>query len=45
LKNISTAKESRRYFRFKSIGALIVMNPNKIRLNHLGEISKIGEFY
>jgi len=43
LKNISTAKDSKRYFRFKSVGALVGMNPVKIRLNHLGEITKVGE--
>lgn len=43
LKNIATAKETKRYFRFKSIGALIKENPIKIRLNHLGEITKVGE--
>jgi CRISPR-associated endonuclease Csn1 len=44
LKNISTAKDSKRYFRFKSVGALNGLNPIKVRLNHLGEISKTGEF-
>ncbi|KPH13398.1 type II CRISPR RNA-guided endonuclease Cas9 [Chryseobacterium sp. ERMR1:04] len=44
LKNISTAKESKRYFRFKSVGALVGTNPIKIRLNHLGEINKVGEY-
>lgn len=43
LKNISTAKESKRYYRFKSVGALLKENPIKVRLSHLGEISKIGE--
>lgn len=43
LKNIEGAKESRRYFRFKSVSALTVHNPIKVRLNHLGEITKIGE--
>lgn len=43
LKNITGANESNRYFRFKSIGAFISKNPIKIRLNHLGEITKIGE--
>jgi CRISPR-associated endonuclease Csn1 len=37
------AKESNRYFRFKSIGALMTKNPTKVRINHLGEITKIGE--
>jgi len=44
LKNISTAKDSKRYFRFKSLGAINGMNPIKVRLNHLGEIIRIGEF-
>jgi CRISPR-associated endonuclease Csn1 len=43
LKNIEDAKESLRYFRFKSVSALIAKNPIKIRLTHLGEITKIGE--
>lgn len=43
LKSIIGAKESDRYHRFKSIGALNKMNPIKVRLNHLGEITKIGE--
>ncbi len=43
LKNISTAKDSKRYFRFKSVRALAGMNPIKVRVNHLGEITKIGE--
>ena len=44
LKGIPTAKDSKRYFRFKSVGAIIGMNPIKVRLNHLGEIIKLGEF-
>ncbi len=43
LKNIESAKESKRYHRFKSVGSLIALNPIKIRVNHLGEITKIGE--
>lgn len=43
LKNISNAKESKRYYRFKSVGSLIGLNPIKVRLNHLGEITKVGE--
>ncbi len=43
LKNIMSAKESNRYYRFKSIGALNKINPVKVRLNHLGEITKVGE--
>lgn len=44
LKNIPTAKDSKRYFRFKSVGALVGTNPIKVKLNHLGEITKIGEY-
>ena len=44
LKNIPTAKEAKRYFRFKSVGAIVGVNPIKVRLNHLGEITKIGEY-
>lgn len=43
LKNITTAKDSKRYFRFKSVGALMGMMPIEIRLNHLGEITKTGQ--
>lgn len=44
LKNVIGANESNRYFRFKSIGAFLSKNPIKVRLNHLGEITKIGEY-
>lgn len=43
LKIIDGAKESKRFFRFKSIGSLVNLNPIKVRLNHLGEITKVGE--
>lgn len=43
LKNIDGASESLRYFRFKSIGSLLSKNPIKVRINHIGEITKIGE--
>lgn len=43
LKSISTAKDAKRYYRFKSVGAFVGVNPIKVRLNHLGEITKIGE--
>jgi CRISPR-associated endonuclease Csn1 len=43
LKKIIWAKESKRYYRFRSLASLIKENPIKIRLNHLGEITKIGE--
>lgn len=42
LKTVEGAKESKRYYRFKSLGAFLKMNPIKVRLNHLGEI-KIGD--
>jgi CRISPR-associated endonuclease Csn1 len=38
------AKESKRFHLFKSVGAFLLKNPTKIRLNHLGEITKIGEY-
>lgn len=41
LKNIATAKDSKRYYRFKSVGAITGLNPIKLRLNHLGNISKV----
>jgi CRISPR-associated endonuclease Csn1 len=44
LKNIEEAKESMRYFRFKSLKSLMEKNPIKVRINHLGEITKIGEY-
>ena len=43
LKTIKGAKESNRYYRFQSISSLINKNPIKVRINHLGEITKIGE--
>lgn len=42
LKRINGAKESKRFYRL-STKALIELNPIKIRLNHLGDITKIGE--
>ena len=42
LKKTDGAKESKRYYRLSSKG-FIDLNPIKIRLNHLGEITKIGE--
>jgi CRISPR-associated endonuclease Csn1 len=42
LKKITGAKESKRYFRLSAKG-LFDLNPIKVRLNHLGEITKIGE--
>lgn len=42
LKKISGAKESKRYYRL-SLKGLSDLNAIKIRLNHLGEITTIGE--
>jgi CRISPR-associated endonuclease Csn1 len=42
LKNIKNAKESKRFYRL-SLKGLNDLNPIKIRINHLGEITKIGE--
>ncbi|MFY7741807.1 MAG: type II CRISPR RNA-guided endonuclease Cas9 [Flavobacterium sp.] len=44
LKSIATAKDSKRYYRYKSIGALVGNNPIKVKLNHLGQIIQIGEY-
>ncbi|MET0635835.1 MAG: type II CRISPR RNA-guided endonuclease Cas9 [Chitinophagaceae bacterium] len=41
LKQVSAAKESKRYFRFKSVGAFLAQNPVKVKVNCIGEI-KIG---
>jgi CRISPR-associated endonuclease Csn1 len=43
LKKTEGAKESKRYYLFKSVGAFLNSNPTKIRINQLGEIIKIGE--
>jgi CRISPR-associated endonuclease Csn1 len=43
LKKTESAKESKRYHLFKSVGAFLAQNPIKVRVNHLGEITKIGE--
>jgi CRISPR-associated endonuclease Csn1 len=43
LKTIVGIKESKRLYNIRSIGALNELNPIKVRLNHLGEITKIGE--
>ena len=43
LKNIAGAKEGKRLYNIRSLGALTNLNPIKVRLNHLGEITKIGE--
>ncbi|HOW30283.1 MAG TPA: type II CRISPR RNA-guided endonuclease Cas9 [Bacteroidales bacterium] len=43
LKKTEGAKESKRYLLFKSVGAFLAQHPIKVRINHLGEITKIGE--
>jgi CRISPR-associated endonuclease Csn1 len=43
LKKIEGAKESKRYYLFKSVGAFLNANPKKVIINHLGEIIKIVE--
>ncbi|MEO5910648.1 MAG: type II CRISPR RNA-guided endonuclease Cas9 [Pelobium sp.] len=44
LKNTEGAKESKRLYNIRSIGALNNLNAIKVRLNHLGEIVKVGEY-
>ena len=43
LKKTEGAKDSKRYYLFKSVGAFLNANPQKVRINSLGEITKIGE--
>jgi CRISPR-associated endonuclease Csn1 len=43
LKKTHGARESKRFYLFKSVGSFLSKNPMKIKVNHLGEISKIGE--
>jgi CRISPR-associated endonuclease Csn1 len=43
LKKTAGAKESKRYYLFKSVGAFINALPIKVRINLLGEISKNSE--
>lgn len=43
LKKTEGAKESKRFYLFKSVGAFLTKNPIKVRINHLGEITKVGE--
>ena len=42
LKKTDGARDSKRYYRL-SLAGLNNLNPIKVRLNHLGEITKIGE--
>jgi len=44
LKSIEKAKEAKRYYRCKSLGALFSLNPIKVRINHIGEIVSVGEY-
>ncbi|KFF24267.1 hypothetical protein [Chryseobacterium vrystaatense] len=43
LKKTDGAKESKRLYNIRSLSSLFSLNPIKVRLNHLGEITKIGE--
>lgn len=43
LKKLEGVKESKRLYNIRSLGSLFSLNPIKARLNHLGEITKIGE--
>ncbi|HCM35609.1 MAG TPA: type II CRISPR RNA-guided endonuclease Cas9 [Chryseobacterium sp.] len=43
LKKTDGVKESKRLYNIRSLGSLFSLNPIKVRLNHLGEITKIGE--
>lgn len=43
LKKLEGARESKRFHEISSVKGLIDLNPIKVRLNHLGEITKIGE--
>ena len=44
LKKTEGVKESKRLYNIRSLGSLFSLNPIKVRLNHLGEITKIGEY-
>ena len=43
LKKTDGAKEGKRFYRLSTKG-LLDLNPVKVKLNHLGEITKIGEY-
>jgi CRISPR-associated endonuclease Csn1 len=43
LKKTEGAKETKRLYNIRSVGSLMSLNPIKVRINHLGEITKIGE--
>jgi CRISPR-associated endonuclease Csn1 len=42
LKKVNGAKESKRFYRL-SMKGFLELNPIKVKINHLGEITKIGE--
>jgi len=42
LKKTEGAKESKRLYNIRSLGSLLSLNPIKVRLNHLGDITDIG---
>jgi len=44
LKKTEGAKESKRLYNIRSLGALVALNPIKIRINHLGDIVSVGEY-
>jgi len=44
LKKTEGVKESKRLYNIRSLGSLFSLNPIKVRLNHLGEITKIGQY-
>lgn len=41
LKQVNGAKESKRYFRFKSVGAFLAQNPFKVKLDCLGNLTDL----
>ncbi|WP_226388796.1 type II CRISPR RNA-guided endonuclease Cas9 [Penaeicola halotolerans] len=43
LKKIEGAKESLRFFRFKSIGSFLNKNPIKVRVNNIGQLVKLSD--
>lgn len=43
LKKIIGARENNRFIEISSVDSFLKLNPIKVRINHLGEITKIGE--
>ncbi|HSH68132.1 MAG TPA: hypothetical protein VLB84_20545 [Bacteroidia bacterium] len=43
LKKTSGARESNRFIEVSSVDGFLKLNPIKVRINHLGEITKVGE--